>query len=158
MVSKNIPIALTIASVWLAGLIVSPSLSAEDGATGEGAEGTLSVGDPCEGLAQYEPAPDVAYKPGVDVEGNAVAPADLPGADPLIGPEHEYKSLLEVPLEEVTDTSSGSGVEAVAGSNIQVGELTVVGDDVTFNGRPLDDPDTHAVAEACARRQSEGRQ
>ena len=157
MVSKNIPIALTIAGVWLACLIVSPSLSAEDGATGE-AGGTISVGDPCEGLAPYEPAPDVAYQPGVDVEGSAVAPADLPGADPLIGPEHEYKIPLEVPLEEATDTSSGSGVEAVAGSSIQVGELTVVGDNVTFNGRPLDDPDAHAVAEACARRPSEGRQ
>lgn len=150
---KTMGIASIVASLWLASLLVPVSLSAEDGSGG-----TITVGDPCEGLAPYELAPDVAYQPGVDVEGNAVAPADLPGAESLIGPEHEYKIPLEVPLDEATDTSSGSGVEAVAGSDIRVGDVTVVGDDITFNGRPLDDPSDHAVAEACARRQSEGRQ
>lgn len=130
---------------------------ADDGGVGasESSGDTITVGDPCDALEPYEPAPDVAYKPGVDVDGNAVAPADVPGSDSLIGPDHEYKIPLEVPLDQATDTSSGSGVEAVAGSDIQVGELTVVGNDVTFNGQPVD-PNAHALSEACARRQSEG--
>src|SRR5690348_9276282 len=31
----------------------------------------------CRQLVAHAPAPDVTYKPGVDVRGNAVAPADL---------------------------------------------------------------------------------
>lgn len=118
----------------------------------------ITVGDPCEGLAPYEPAPDVAYQPGVDVEGEAVAPADVAGSDPLVGPDHKYEIPLEVPLGEATELSAGSGAEQVGDSNIRVGDITVVGDDVLFNGQPLGDESAHAVAEACARRQAEERE
>ena len=36
-------------------------------------------GQDCQRLVRHVPAPDVAYKPGIDVHGKAVAPADLPG-------------------------------------------------------------------------------
>lgn len=35
----------------------------------------------CNALVQYRQAPDVAYQPGKDVHGKAVAPADLPGGN-----------------------------------------------------------------------------
>lgn len=34
----------------------------------------------CARLLSYQPSPDVTYKPGQDVHGNYVAPADLPGS------------------------------------------------------------------------------
>ena len=37
-------------------------------------------GQDCQRLVRHVPAPDVAYKPGVDVHGKPVAPADLPGS------------------------------------------------------------------------------
>lgn len=116
----------------------------------------ITVGDPCEGLAPHEPAPDVAYQPGVDVEGNPVAPADVAGSDPLLGPDHEYRIPLEVPLEDVTDLDGGgSGVDLIGNNNVRVGDVSIVGEDVLFNGQPLGDQSAHALAEACARRQAE---
>src|SRR3546814_15281190 len=45
---------------------------------------TLSAED-CTRLARHYPADDVTYRPGRDVRGKAVAPADLdPGAGPLL--------------------------------------------------------------------------
>lgn len=77
--------------------------------------GTLLVGLPAAALAQQEPvrivitktdcsrlirhvpAADVAYKPGVDAKGRAVAPADMPGsgADALPG---VLPDVLEFPI------------------------------------------------------------
>jgi hypothetical protein len=46
----------------------------------------------CQKLAQHTPTDDVAYKPGVDVNGNAVAPADL------ASPVSVVNEFIEVPL------------------------------------------------------------
>ena len=42
----------------------------------------------CRLLERHHPAPDVAYRPGVDVQGRAVAPADLPADRGLNLPQH----------------------------------------------------------------------
>ena len=51
----------------------------------------------CSRLVRHQPAPDVAYRPGVDARGRAVVPADIPGsgadAIPNLLPE-----VLEFPL------------------------------------------------------------
>ena len=39
---------------------------------------------------RHEPAPDVAYQPGVDVHGRAVAPADLNGGSQIELPDVIY--------------------------------------------------------------------
>ncbi|NFV79934.1 hypothetical protein [Magnetospirillum aberrantis] len=51
----------------------------------------------CSRLIRHVPAPDVAYKPGVDVHGRAVAPADMPGsgADAIPG---LLPDVLEFPI------------------------------------------------------------
>lgn len=50
----------------------------------------------CQQLYVHKPAADVAFKPGVDVEGKPVAPADLPPlAAPVVDDEAEF---FEVPL------------------------------------------------------------
>jgi len=43
----------------------------------------------CQRLVRHVPAPDVAYKPGVDVHGKTVAPADLAGSNTIYQlPDH----------------------------------------------------------------------
>ncbi|MGD9535767.1 MAG: hypothetical protein AB7P52_02865 [Alphaproteobacteria bacterium] len=116
-----------------------------------GADGTVFVGDPCQSVTIHEPDPDVAYQPGIDVDGNPVAPAELGGAsEPLVGPGHEYRIDLTTPLGDALSGPAGSGVDFVEDSEIGIGEVTVREGRVYFNGRPLDDQDEHARAEACA--------
>lgn len=120
-----------------------------------GADGTVTVGDPCEALTLHEPAPDVAYQPGLDAEGNPVAPADLEGGGgSIVGPDHAYDINLTTPLSEVTDTSPGTGAERVKDSELYIGKVTVRGGKVYFNGQLIGDEGAHALAEACARRQA----
>src|ERR1700722_12974792 len=47
----------------------------------------------CQALVKHTPSADVAYQPGVDVHGNSVAPADLPGQ-----PQIQLPSKIDIPL------------------------------------------------------------
>lgn len=47
----------------------------------------------CHVLDKHVPDDDVTYKPGVDVKGNAVAPADLNG-----GSDFELPETIKIPL------------------------------------------------------------
>jgi hypothetical protein len=116
-----------------------------------GAGGTAIIDDPCQSVAIHEPDPGVAYQPGVDADGNPVAPADLGGTpDSLLGPEHAYRIDLTTRLGDALSGPVGSGVDFVDKSEIGIGEVTVEGGRVYFNGRPLDNGGEHARAEACA--------
>ena len=116
-----------------------------------GADGTVIIDDPCRSVSIHEPDPGVAYQPGIDVDGKPVAPADLGGTpEPLVGPDHEYRIDLTTRLGDALSGPAGSGVDFVEKSEIGIGEVTVRGGRVYFNGRPLDDQSEHARAEACA--------
>lgn len=68
-----------VSAIVLAACLIAPA------AQGQGAKATagpmvITISKPdCSRLIQHVPAPDVAYKPGVDVRGRPVVPAD---ADP----------------------------------------------------------------------------
>lgn len=53
----------------------------------------------CRLVEVHKPAPDVAYQPGVDVNGRPVAPADLGGGSPVTGPSEVSIQLL-IPLTD----------------------------------------------------------
>ncbi len=132
--------------VWL--VLLAPSAALADGPITVG-------GDPCESLTSYEPAPDVAYQPGVDAEGNPVAPADLDGGSgSILKPDREYRVDVTVPLSDVTNTSDGSGAARVADSDVNIGTVTVRDGKVYFDGQLIGDESQHALAEACAKRQA----
>jgi hypothetical protein len=119
---------------------------------------TIELGDPCDAFSIYVPGPDVAYQPGVDVEGNPVVPADDESSSPpLLGPDHEYRVDLTLPLGDAVETPPGSGAERVKDSDLAIGNVTVRDGRIYFNGQPLDDESEHALAVACARRQAQGR-
>lgn len=100
----------------------------------------------CAWLVKHEPAPDIAYQPGVDVHGRPVMPADL-DARRLRLPER-------VAIEITVDLQERFGIpsdSALFQGEVAVGEVVVEGDRVTFNGQPLYDPELRALAEACRR-------
>lgn len=106
----------------------------------------------CSRLVRHSPAPDVAYKPGVDAKGRAVAPADMPGsgADAIPG---LVPDVLEIPL---TIKPLQGASYAKRGSGDSQATLGTVRYDMgkgifTFNGQPLGSPEQEELARACAK-------
>lgn len=99
----------------------------------------------CQYLVRHEPAPDVAYQPGVDVHGRAVAPADLDSGSQIKLPETIY-----IPIE--VNIGKRYGIPANSAlwkATAEIGTVAVTGDQVTFNGQPLTADDNAALAALC---------
>lgn len=100
----------------------------------------------CQSLAIYLPDPGVAYRPGVDVQGRAVTPADLGGA-----PRIDLPEVIEIPIE--VDLQDRFGIPAnadafAADAQIGLAELHPDGR-VYFNGQPLQDDAQFELARRC---------
>ena len=105
----------------------------------------------CTRLVAHVPAPDVAYRPGVDVYGREVAPADLDGA-----PRIELPETILIDIE--IDLQARFGIPAnptLYDPDAEVGEVAYRDGRFTFNGQPLQD---EAQAELAARCQEIDRQ
>lgn len=99
----------------------------------------------CAGLVRHVPDSDVAYKPGVDVDGNEVTPADLPGAAPIKLPEQ-----IDIPITVEIDTRYG--IPAVPGlykPEATIGTVTYRDGRFWFNGQPLQDEAQAELTRAC---------
>ena len=109
----------------------------------------------CHRLVQHVPAPDVAYKPGVDVHGKAVAPADLPSNGAGIAlPDHiEFKYSINPTNYGLTAAQAQQQSQLVTGNNSSVPVATIKYDfasgQFTVNGKPLNGPDQQGIAEEC---------
>ncbi|TWB42513.1 hypothetical protein [Nitrospirillum pindoramense] len=115
---------------------------------------TIAV-DPaaCQWAVRHQPAPDVAYQPGVDVDGNPVAPADLDG-----GPRPQAPQRIEIPLTArlARALPRPTGTTRPR-ADAYLGLLTVEGDQVLFNGQPLTDPAEDELAALCREQGLAGR-
>jgi hypothetical protein len=91
----------------------------------------------CQDLVPYQPSDDVAYKPGVDVNGNDVAPADLDtGVQPLKLPE-ETQILITVDQAQKLGLTNNLPYKPEA----FIGSVTVnKKGDVYFNGQRISQP------------------
>lgn len=120
------------------------------------AGGEIIVVEPgaCDYVTAHEPAPDVAYRPGVDAEGNLVAPADLDDSGRIELPE-EYTTDIFVHLEDAIDIPAGSNLERIKDSEIAIGTLTIRDEELLFDGRPLTSQEQNAIAAECRRLQEE---
>ena len=98
--------------------------------------------DACAKVVAHVPDADVAYKPGVDVNGRSVAPADLSGSPQI----DSFVVTLELDLRRF-----GIRVPGARGLDpeLQLGLITVEGNRVYYNGQPLDDPEQLRLAAAC---------
>jgi hypothetical protein len=115
---------------------------------------TVSVAEPviiitkndCSRLVAHQPAPDVNYTPGIDVHGNAVAPADLPGQPQMAIPD-EIAIDITVEIQERFGIPSNS---ALFKPEARVGTVVVKPDgSATFNGQPLTSPEQQALSALC---------
>lgn len=120
--------------------------------TQSGLASDASFVDPalCRNLVQHVPSADVAYQPGVDVYGKPVAPADLPGSAQIQMPSQitipltfNLAKTLNLKTSQYPYNTLGAGTEGVLGT------LTVEGNHVLFNGKPLSDSDQDNLAVLC---------
>ena len=99
----------------------------------------------CARLVEHVPAPDVAYQPGVDAYGRAVAPADLNGGTTIQVPE-----TLHIPIE--IDLQQRLGIPAnpaLYETDIPIGEVVYRNGRLTFEGRPLQDEAAAELSRRC---------
>jgi len=96
----------------------------------------------------HRPDADVAYTPGVDVRGNPVAPADLPG-------QARITAAKEVTIRVTVDLLQRHGVPAdspiAPRGEAAVGTVVfdMMSGRLTYDGQPLNDPEQDALAVAC---------
>ena len=99
----------------------------------------------CERLVNHEPAPDVAYQPGVDVHGRPVVPADLGG-----GQQIQLPDVIYIPIEVLIQDKYGIPANSVLyDATALIGVVEVRGNQVYFEDQPLTDPEIVALEEAC---------
>lgn len=87
----------------------------------------------CRFATRHEPAPDVAYKPGVDVDGNPVVPADINGSQ-VFQPPARVPIRLLIPLSELLDNPPAG----LGDTNIDLGllEVEIATGRLFLNGKP----------------------
>ena len=105
----------------------------------------VTSGD-CAALVEHQPSADVAYRPGVDVRGRTVVAADVAGT-PRIALPDEIVIDVTVLVYEYLGQTPPSGLGDTQAS---VGRLVFSDGKLTFNGEPLSDPASDAIAAACA--------
>lgn len=89
----------------------------------------------CQRLTRHVPAADVEYRPGVDVHGRAVAPADLAGSASAQPP-----IPIDLPLSIDLARRMGIALPSVPflPNDVTAVWLTVVGNQLYLNGQPID--------------------
>ena len=132
---------------------------------------TLSTGA-CSQMVQHVPADDVTYKPGVDVHGKAVVPADLGSssgggganitmpdqidiqigidlADRLALRDAKKPQVLTPGLPGTTTPGQPARKVLPYEGKAAIGVLTIKGNDAFWNGERIAPQDEVLLAEAC---------
>ncbi len=113
------------------------------------ADGGLRVTEAdCARLVKHRPAPGVEYRPGVDVHGRPVAPADLDGGGDLELPEI-------VSIDITVDIQERFGIPASSTlfkpeAFVGIAEFRFEDERVAFNGTEIGEPEQRALTAACA--------
>lgn len=120
--------------------------------------------DACRRLVQHQPADDVTYKPGVDVRGNPVVPADLNAGGGITLPEEIHiqigidladrlarRGAAPPPAPGLPGTPTPALTRPVLPfeGRGHVGVLSVKGNDVLWNGERIAPQEELLLAEAC---------
>ncbi len=112
------------------------------------AENITISSDACANATRLVPDADVTFKQGVDINGNKIAPADLPaaqgGAAPLAAPT-QFTIPLFFDLQQALHLQSNNFVTP----NASIGAITYDNGRLNFNGQSLNDEAQVALAVAC---------
>ncbi len=124
--------------------LLAAALAATPGAAHEKATVVITRAD-CARLVAHVPDPDVAYRPGVDVYGRAVVPADLGGPARIELPE---TILIDIEIDLLQRFGIPAS-PALYDGDAEVGEVAYRDGRFTFNGQPLQDEAQAALAARC---------
>ncbi len=94
----------------------------------------------CAQLTEHVADADVTYRPGVDVDGNAVASATIGGGF-QVKPPTEIKIPIQI--------SPGPGSSLYSTSDTTVGTVTYKNGRVYYNGRPVQDEEAARISRLC---------
>ena len=137
--TRRLGITLLVLAVGLMGLALTGAVLAE------GRVVTLTKQD-CRRLSVHVPDPGVAYRPGVDVNGRPVTPADLGGAPRLAVPE---TATIEIEVDLQDRFGIPANPNAFEG-DAKIGTLAVDRDGrARFNGQPLQDEEQFELIRRC---------
>jgi hypothetical protein len=129
-----------------AALAAAPPALPPPGGASVSSDGRVVVSSKaCAEVVAHVPDAGVAYTPGVDVNGNAVAPADLPDSGSPITADN-FPIFLTLDLKkkfQVPDSAKLFKLQAV------VGLITIQGNQVFFNGQPIAPGEASLLAAAC---------
>lgn len=107
----------------------------------------------CARFATHIPNSDVAYKPGVDVHGNKVVPADLGGGVTINAPKS-----FEIPI--TIDLQKRLGIPVSPSQyqtqNFTVGVVKWEDGRATFNGEPLQSEEAAKLSALCQKQMAAG--
>ncbi len=108
----------------------------------EAASATISSRD-CQRVVRHQASADVAYKPGVDVRGKKVKPADAGGGS-------AYKLPKEFSFNIGVDIAAKYGLDAKnITAEMTTGKVTVRGSRVYMNGKSMTTNDQAELAAKC---------
>ncbi len=102
----------------------------------------------CRRVEKHTARDDVAYKPGVDVDGKPVVPADL-DENRLKVPENIIIDL-SIPLEDLYKDPNQIS-DKIKSADVQIGiiEFNILSGKLKFNGQEIGDPALNAIAIEC---------
>jgi hypothetical protein len=117
------------------------------------AAGTLTMSkSECRKLVRHQPSADVAYRPGVDVRGRRVAPANLGGGPTIAVPDE-----IEIPITAEIDKTIGAAASGLYKPEASIGKVTYKNGRAWFNGQPLETGANAEVVAACQKKLNGGR-
>ena len=104
----------------------------------------------CAWLARHVADADVAYQPGVDVQGRPVVSADLPGS-PATARIATFEIPIELPVSQLLRPNTSRQLKD---SDLVAGTLTIDSQSgrVFLDGQEISDLGNHAIAHECAKR------
>lgn len=128
------------------------ALTAEDWAAKPVNEASISLDD-CRRMVPHVADDDVAYRPGEDVYGNPVVPAEGPDAHQNGQVLGEIRPPDEIVIDFGLDLAGLYGIPAAGLYTATGGILTITYDlaqgSLMVNGKPLRAAESQAVAKAC---------
>lgn len=122
------------------GLVLAFSLSAP----ALGAERRAPLDDECQRAVRISEAPGAEYQPGVDVNGRAVAPADL---QPTL--KIEPPRVIEFPVTMDVAKRLGFDTRGPYEANVTAATVRIEGNRVSINGQEVNPDDSVDLVAAC---------
>ena len=102
--------------------------------------------DDCRRMVEHHPVPGIDYRPGTDVRGKPVAPADLPGSGLRLEAADEVE--FDISFNPLHGGSQGRfGTTELFVGTVRFDLKTGA---ATFNGVPLSDPQQAELARKCS--------